>query len=46
MNPPPPPPKKKKKEKKIKVKLQCDLLWNKFRQTIQRLLNIPTVTQY
>ena len=39
-NPPP--------SKRIKVKLRCDLLWNKFlqtfAQTIQRLLNIATVT--
>ena len=34
--------------KRIKVKLRCDLLWNKFlqrfAQTVQRLLNIATVT--
>ena len=36
--------------KKTKVKLQYDLLWNKFVQVfayiLQRLLNISTVTQY
>ena len=37
-------------QKKIKVKLQYDLLCNKFvqkfPQTIKRLLNIPTVARY
>ena len=37
-------------KKKIKVKLRYDLQWNKFvrkfPQTMQRLLNIPTVAWY
>ena len=36
----------KKTPKKIKVKLRYDLLWNKFVQKLQRLINIPTVVRY